>query len=155
MLKPLPQKAGNFQKVADIFTPLIKQQHSEEPMGVMKFWLPILFAQLTGISLSLLFFFLFFLQDWQCYSPTGAVDAYFAEEQYYLLFQYIVIYLTKHKYVGKCLQCPALHESFQVHYNQLEGGNTEQIGSALSREYFCSSSIQKTQLACASWKHKN
>jgi len=49
-------------------------------MGAMKFWLPILFAQLRGISPSLLFV----AWDWQCYAPTGAADKYFPEEQYYL-----------------------------------------------------------------------
>lgn len=58
MVKQFPQEVGTFYKTADIFTLLIKYQHSEEPMGTMKFWLPILFAQLGGISLSFLHWFL-------------------------------------------------------------------------------------------------
>lgn len=58
MVKQLPQEVGTFYKTADIFTPLIKYQHSKEPMGTIKFWLPILFAQLRGISLSFLHWFL-------------------------------------------------------------------------------------------------
>lgn len=80
VVKPLPRKVGNFVKVAGVFSLLIKYQHSEKPMGAMKIWLPVLFAQLRGISSSLLFI----ACDWQCCAPTRAVDSYFSEEQYYL-----------------------------------------------------------------------
>lgn len=44
-------------------------------MGVMKFWLPVLFAQLRGISTAFCCLGLAEL------TPTGAVDAYFLEVQ--------------------------------------------------------------------------
>lgn len=112
IVKQLPQEVGTFYRTADIFTPLIKYQHSEEPMGTMMFWLPILFAQLRGIS----FFpsLVFVAWGWKHYVPPGAVDTCFPEEQYYLYFQYFVIYCSQYKHLRESLQCPTLNISLQL-----------------------------------------
>lgn len=128
--KPLPREVETFYTTADIFALLIKQQHSEEPMG-LKFWLLLLFAQLRDIFL---FYCFLLLCGWKYYAPKGALDTCFLEKQQYWLF---VIYYSKYKHARESLLCLALCISLYARCKYSGGKNIVQSSSALPRDYLC------------------